>query len=55
MRLGPTGPELADVARTLLDPARRDGVRWLWQHEQGVAVPRWARDLDAPRPCGAGF
>ena len=48
MRLGPTGPELAEVARTLLDPPRRDEVRWLWHHDHGVATPRWTRDLDHP-------
>lgn len=46
MHLGPTGGALADVARELLEPARRDALRWLWHRERGVDVPRWAQELD---------
>jgi Acyl-CoA dehydrogenase, C-terminal domain len=46
MRLGPTGPELADVARTLLDPAAREQVTHLWQFDRGLPLPRWVRELD---------
>jgi Acyl-CoA dehydrogenase, C-terminal domain len=46
MRLGPTGPELADVARTLLDPAARDQVTYLWHNDHGLPLPRWALELD---------
>ncbi|MBW3665526.1 MAG: hypothetical protein KY469_20720 [Actinobacteria bacterium] len=37
---------LVDVARQLLDPARRDAVPWLWHHERGAPRPRWAVELD---------
>jgi Acyl-CoA dehydrogenase, C-terminal domain len=46
MRLGRPGPELASVARTLLQGPSRDDVRHLWHHDRGVPVPRWARELD---------
>jgi hypothetical protein len=46
MRLGPTGPELAALARTLLDPAARDDVRYLWHADRGLPIPRWAHELD---------
>jgi alkylation response protein AidB-like acyl-CoA dehydrogenase len=46
MRLGATGPALGEVARTLLDPARVEHVRWLWQYEEGLGVPRWVAELD---------
>ena len=46
LRLGPPGPELADVARTLLDPASREQVTHLWQFDHGLPLPRWATELD---------
>jgi len=46
MRLAPPGPELADVARTLLDPVTRDDVAHLWHHDRGLPLPRWAHELD---------
>ena len=46
MRLGDPGPELAELARRLLDPAQRDAVSHLWNHDRGVPIPRWARELD---------
>ena len=46
MRLPSPSPELAGFARTLLDPAQHDAVRYLWQHDQGVQLPRWAAGTD---------
>ena len=46
MRLPAPGPGLAGFARTLLHPAQRDAVRHLWQHELGLALPRWAAETD---------
>ncbi|MCX2930596.1 acyl-CoA dehydrogenase family protein [Mycobacterium sp. CVI_P3] len=37
---------LADMARTLADPIRRDGVKDLWQFDRGFTLPRWARQSD---------
>ncbi len=41
------GKELADLARAMLNPAQRDAVRLLWQHDTGIPLPRWAREADA--------
>ncbi|MGV0643950.1 acyl-CoA dehydrogenase family protein [Mycolicibacterium sp. XJ2546] len=38
------GPWLADLARTLADPATRDQVTDLWQFDRGFTLPRWARE-----------
>lgn len=46
MRLEDPDRGLAQLARTLLDPDRRDTVRYLWHRDRGVPVPRWARELD---------
>ncbi len=46
MRLGDPAAELAELARVLLDPPRRDAVMHLWHHDRGVPVPRWSRELD---------
>jgi len=46
MRLPRPERELAEVARVLLDPARRDRVRHLWNADQGVELPRWAAEVD---------
>ena len=46
LRLDPVGPELADLARRLLRPTERDAVRWLWHHEVGLPLPRWAAETD---------
>lgn len=37
-------PWLADLARTLADPATRDRVTDLWQFDRGFTLPRWARE-----------
>lgn len=37
---------LADLGRALLDPARRDRMTLLWQFDEGMDVPRWAREAD---------
>jgi hypothetical protein len=42
MRLGRVGPDLAELGRTLTDPARRASVRHLWHNERGIQLPRWA-------------
>jgi hypothetical protein len=46
MRLPQPAPALAELARALLDPARRDEVRYLWHHDRGVPLPRWAAVVD---------
>jgi hypothetical protein len=45
-RLGHPDRDLALLARLLLAPASRDRVRWLWHHEQGLPLPRWAAEAD---------
>ncbi|MFI6309684.1 acyl-CoA dehydrogenase family protein [Nocardia fusca] len=46
LRLGRSGETYREVARILLDPAERDAVTGLWHEEQGLTIPRWARELD---------
>ncbi|MBV7495054.1 hypothetical protein KW837_12355 [Pseudomonas sp. PDM24] len=41
------GNGLAELARAMLDPTRRDAVRLLWHYEKGMPLPRWAREADA--------
>lgn len=38
------GRWLADLARTLADPATRDSVTDLWQFDRGFTLPRWANE-----------
>ncbi len=38
------GPWLAQLARTLADPATRDEITDLWQFDRGFSLPRWARE-----------
>jgi alkylation response protein AidB-like acyl-CoA dehydrogenase len=40
------GPWLAQLARTLADPAGRDEITDLWQFDRGFTLPRWAREID---------
>jgi hypothetical protein len=47
-RLAPPGPDLIAVARRMLDRQHREQVRWLWQNEQGVDIPDWAKVSDRP-------
>jgi alkylation response protein AidB-like acyl-CoA dehydrogenase len=47
LRLEPVGDELTALGRRLLSVAGRDSVRWLWHHEQGLPLPRWAAEADA--------
>lgn len=42
-----SGADLAELARSMLDPQRRDAVRLLWHHDKGLPLPRWAREADA--------
>lgn len=37
---------LAELGRMVLDPARRDAMALLWQFDQGMQLPRWAREAD---------
>jgi len=46
MRGPRTDKVLADFGRALLDPARRDAMKLLWQFEEGIGIPRWAREAD---------
>ena len=39
------GPWLAELARTLADPANRDQVTDLWQFDRGFTLPGWAREI----------
>ena len=47
MRGPRTGAALAQLGRMVLDPARRDAMKLLWQFDQGIDLPRWAREADA--------
>lgn len=47
LRLEPCRTELADLARTLLSAEGRAVTRWLWHHERGLPLPRWAEETDA--------
>ena len=38
-------PWLAQLARTLADPNRREEVTDLWQFDRGFTLPRWAREI----------
>lgn len=38
------GPWLAQLARTLADPATREQITDLWQFDRGFVVPNWARE-----------
>jgi hypothetical protein len=39
------GPWLAELARTLAEPANRDQITDLWQFDRGFTLPRWAREI----------
>ena len=47
LRLGRPSDEMAELGRALLDPVRRDAISHLWHHDQGLPLPRWAREIDA--------
>jgi hypothetical protein len=40
-------PDLAELGRMVLDPARRDSLAMLWHYETGMQLPRWAQEADA--------
>jgi alkylation response protein AidB-like acyl-CoA dehydrogenase len=42
------GQDLVELARLVLDPTRRDAMRLLWHHDQGMPLPRWAAEADRP-------
>jgi len=46
MRGRRSGPDLAELGRMVLDPARRDGLTMLWHHAKGIPLPRWAKEAD---------
>ena len=46
LRLEPVGVELAALAGRLLTSDGRAEARWLWHHEQGLPLPRWAAEAD---------
>jgi hypothetical protein len=46
LRLSRPVEDLAEVARRLLDPATRQSITYLWNHDRGIPIPRWARELD---------
>jgi len=50
MRGPRAGEQLARLGRMVLDPARRDRLRLLWQYEEGIKLPRWAAEADAREP-----
>lgn len=37
---------LAALGRLMLDPARRDALALLWHHDDGLPLPRWAREAE---------
>lgn len=41
------GAQLAELARMVLDPERRDAIELLWQYESGMPLPRWAAEADS--------
>jgi len=46
MRTPRANGDLAELARMVLDPARRDALRLLWHYDQGMPLPRWAAEAD---------
>ncbi|HSV84671.1 MAG TPA: acyl-CoA dehydrogenase family protein [Ramlibacter sp.] len=42
------GQDLVELARLVLDPARRDALRLMWHYDQGMPLPRWAAESDRP-------
>tara|TARA_R110000850_G_scaffold80010_12_gene172110 strand:+ start:4426 stop:5427 length:1002 start_codon:yes stop_codon:yes gene_type:complete len=46
MRGRRSGPDLAELGRMVLDPARRDRLGLLWHFETGIHIPRWAQEAD---------
>jgi len=46
LRLEPVGQELASLARRLVTEDGRAEARWLWHHERGLPLPRWATETD---------
>jgi hypothetical protein len=40
------GVALSDLARLVLDPARRDDIDMLWHYDKGMPLPRWALEAD---------
>jgi hypothetical protein len=46
LRLGRPGEAYREIARTLLDPRRREEVVGLWHEARGITIPRWVRELD---------
>ena len=49
MRGRRSGPDLAELGRMVLDPARRDDLAMLWHYERGIQLPRWALEADSLR------
>lgn len=47
MRGRRSGPDLAELGRMVLDPARRDSLAMLWHYETGIQIPRWAQEADS--------
>ncbi len=46
-RGGRPSVQLAELGRMMLDPAQRDSIRGLWHYDQGIQLPRWAKEADA--------
>ncbi|MGH2795587.1 MAG: acyl-CoA dehydrogenase family protein [Actinomycetota bacterium] len=46
MRLPSPAPDLAMLARMVLDPEHRDAIAHLWQSDEGIPLPRWATETD---------
>lgn len=46
MRGRRSGPDLAELGRMVLDPAKRDAMAMLWHYEKGIQLPRWAQEAD---------
>ncbi|RJG00630.1 acyl-CoA dehydrogenase family protein [Noviherbaspirillum sedimenti] len=46
MRRERPGKQLAALARTMLTAEKRDAVKYLWNHDSGLPLPRWAREAD---------
>lgn len=45
-RLGRPEDALEEIGRDVADADRRAEVQWLWHHEAGMPLPRWAVEAD---------
>lgn len=46
LRMAAQRDELIEIARSVLDPARRDDLEHVWSYNKGMPLPRWAAEPD---------